>query len=81
MKKLVKESFRSDQEERPEYYPADENNSYASKYEPWTLKPETNEIMESMLDKYEKTNSIDESMDYDTVWLIKWALWVGYNFK
>ena len=80
MKKLVKESMRDFEPEKPEYYPERENN-YIDQYEPWKKTPETNEIMEKMLDEFEKTNSLGEEVDYDTVWLIKWALWVGYNFK
>lgn len=73
MKKLVREELK------PDYYP-DIENDWKSKHEPWTKNPETNEIMEKMLDEYEKMNSLDET-DYDIVSEIKWALWIGYNFK
>lgn len=73
MKKLVREALR------PDYYP-DIENDWKSEHEPWTKNPETNEAMERMLDEYEKTNSLDET-DYDNVLEIKWALWIGYNFK
>lgn len=74
MAKLVKEELR------PDYYPDIENDWYA-KHEPWKNNPETNAIMEKLLDEYEsKWNSLEE-VDYDMVLDIKWALWIGYNTK
>ncbi len=75
--KLVKESITP---ERPEYYPEEIEKDYYDKHEPWKKNPETDAIMEKMLDEYEsKWNSLEE-VDYDQVLDIKQALWIGYNF-
>jgi len=65
MKKLVRESL----------------DNYNDTYEPWTNNPKENEIMGKLLDKFEDTVGTLEETDYDTVWQIKMALWIGYKYN